>query len=190
MHLSRALAAAASLFFGLHAAGCSSADETSDEGGAGASEVSTKETTPAEATKRILELAPANSYDGTTPKGDSCSVMVQALDEDRVDVTVSSNSCPECADLRGRQLSFTVHPEIRGFDMGGSPATPIAKWTNKKDSVSFSVTNDDSIHGTIAIDVSIIALTGAKAALKVSAAGGEPIECTRLKAEPQWGGVH
>lgn len=189
MSLSRLHFAAVCLLVGIQTAACSA--DAGDDSVAGSSDVSKKETTPAEAVKRILELAPANGYDGTARNGDTCSVLVEDLGRDHVNVTVHSTDCAECADVRGKMAAFTVHPEISGFDMGGSPATPIAKWTNKKDGVSFAVTNEDDRNGGyVAIEVSITDLTSEKAALKIAVGGGEPIECTKLKGEPKWDGVH
>src|SRR5262249_38273378 len=120
---------------------------------------------------RILELAPAGSYDGTTASGEICSVLVQAVDEDRVLFSLHSSSCPECANLGDGALEFTVSP----------PKTALSSWVDTKDTVSFSVQNED-MYGELDFDVAITNVATPQGSIKVTS-GKRTIQCDKLKRD-------
>jgi hypothetical protein len=172
--------------------GCAAANDPSASGAS--SDLSGAAAAPStfnvsDALKRIDVLLPEGFYDGTTPKGEACSLVVQSMAAGPgVDFTLQTNSCPNCAEVGDPPLEFAVHEKIDGFDMGGSPETPLSKWTDKNGTITFNVRYDDSLKGEVDVAVSITDVNSPKASIKATI-GGRTIQCDKLKVQAKMGGV-
>lgn len=170
--------------FALTAVGCAAEEATTDGDTSDLTEAAP--ITAGEAAKRIVEVAPASSYDGTTPKGESCLVMIQAVGDDRVEISLRSTTCSECMNLDDPKIDISVHP-AQHFDMGAKE-TPVTKWSDKKKSLSFSVQNASN-YGYVDIAVAITDFSSATASITATQ-GNTTITCEKLKAKTQSFGIH
>ncbi len=136
--------------------------------------------TPEQAAERFVALLADGTYDGKTPEGKACEVVVEWFDDEpRLSASVQDFSCRDCAQLGEPPISFEVHPEYRlaGFTQS---ATTISNYVDGEDSVSFTVAFE-GIDGETSADVRVAKDDDGNLSLKTTTEE-RGIECKGLVA--------
>lgn len=141
--------------------------------------------TPEEAAARVAELLPDTDYDGKTPAGQSCEVVIELFEEfgGKTNLNASIQEVSSIGELGEKPLFFEVHPELRGIE-SSRPATPLSSWNDQPDALSFTVgfraENNKAVSADVAISKDSKGGLSMKATLE-----GRSVQCDGLVARPK-----